>query len=279
MATFSLKIALFLSFFATLIGCSPTYYKVNLINAPNFREKGQTHLAAHIGGYGAEVQAAYAITDHLAIQGNYEKGEYVRTTTTSTSLFSSSTTTKTTSTEGALGEFAIGYFKPLNESIAMGLYGGYGSGRVDNNWDFEGASSAKLRKYFLQGTVGTNDENFQVIGSAKLARLNYYDLRQTYTNQGYIDAFNVLKSPLTVVELGAVIRVGFKHVKFQLQGNFISSSTITNPQFQPEALSIGLGICVQLGGNKNEMKDENEKKNEKKKKYEKKDKTYKYELF
>jgi hypothetical protein len=293
MTTFTLKTVLFFSFFATLIGCSPVYYKPSLVNAPNFQKKGQTYLAAHsslglgssVEGFGTtisnhstsigDIQAAYAFADHFAIQGNYESGDNQQTITYAP-FFGTTTPTKKTRTEGALGECAVGYFRPLNESIALGLYGGYGSGWIDNNWNTDGASSAKLSKYFLQGTIGTigkNAKRFEVIGSAKLARLNYYDLRQTYTNQGCIDAFNVLKSPLTVVEFGGVARLGFEHIKFQFQSSFIASSTITNPPFQYDGLSIGLGICVQLGGNKNEMKDE------KKKKCEKKDKTYKYEFF
>ncbi len=263
------NILLIISVLST-IGCSPTYYQPTLVNAPNFHKKGQAYLAAHSSlGFAptligatitdfssliCDVQAAYAITDHWAIQGNYEKGEYGKTTT-STAFFSTKTTTQKTMTKGTLGEFAIGYFRPINESIALSLYGGYGSGWIDNNWDFEGASSAKLRKYFLQGTIGTigtNAKRFELIGSAKLARLNYHDLSQTYTEQTYIDAFNVLKTPFTIAEFGTVARVGFKNIKFQLQGSFMHLFTITNPPLQYEGLSVGLGICVQFNKETNQ---------------------------
>jgi hypothetical protein len=250
MTTLSLKTVLFFSVLLTLNSCAPVYYKPNLMNVPNFRKKGQSYLAVHIS-YGGEIQAAYAISEHFAVLGNYEMLENPRTTT-STPLFSSQKVTQTTNTKAALGELAVGYFTPLTQELTLGVYGGCGSGYVENNWDFEGASSVKFNKYFLLTTFGLGNRYIELIGSAKLASLNYYDLRQNYTIQKYIDAFNDLKTPISIAETGLTLRFGFKPVKVQIQGNLMYFLKTTTPEFENNfyPLSVGLGICVQLNTKK-----------------------------
>lgn len=224
------------------IGCAPTYYRPTLMNAPNFQKKGQTYFAAHLGGYGGDVQAAYAFAEHFAVQGNFGTADYEETTN-ATPPPGSGTTAQTRSTKGSLAEVAVGYFRPLDDVINLGIYGGYGWGGVKNDWDIEGASSAKLRKYFLQGTVGVNGKRVECIGSLKLAGLDYHDLSQTYTNQTYIEEFDVLRNTLMVAEYGVAVRVGFKNVKFQLQGNAMRQLTATKALFRREGSSIGVGVC------------------------------------
>jgi hypothetical protein len=251
------KMLLFFSLISA-VGCSPVYYKPNLANVPNFREKGQAYLAAHITN-GGEIQAAYAVNEHFAVLANYETAENPRTTTYS-ELFSSTIITKKTNTKGALGEFAVGYYAPLDKHLAWGLYGGYGSGYVENNWDFEGASSGKMRKYFLLSTLGLGNKYVEFICSAKLARLNYYDLRQNYKVQEYIDAFNVLKTPTTIVEIGSTLRFGLKNIKIQVQTNLMIIRKVSVPEFPSYPFSVGLGVCTQLNTKRSENKDEIERK-------------------
>jgi hypothetical protein len=245
MKTILFNVSILLALFTT-IGCSPVYYKPALMNSPNFREKGQVHLAANLADAGGDIEAAYAITQHFAIQGNF-LGAKKQTETTST--VGTVTTKNTTTTNGSLGEIAAGYFSPLGKNGTFGLYGGYGLGKVKNDWNTEGVSSANFGKLFIQPTLGLRWNYVELIGSIKLANLNYTNLNQTFKKQAYIDQFNVLKNAIPIMETGLTLRVGAKRVKLQLQANSLKILRNSIPLFQYEESSFGAGICVQLNGN------------------------------
>jgi hypothetical protein len=246
MKTTNFNALVFCMLFAS-IGCSPVYYKPTLMNTPNFREKDQVHLAANIGAAGGDIEAAYAITNHFAVQGNYMAGS--RSTETTQTVGTTSTTTKKI-TNGGLGEVAAGYFMPLGTVGTFGLYGGYGLGKVKNDWNTEGSSSANFNKLFIQPSLGLRWDYFEVIISTKLANLNYTNLNQTFKNQTYIDQFNVLKNRIPIMETSLTLRGGGKRVKGQLQANALKILKNSIPLFQYEESSFGVGICVQLNGHK-----------------------------
>jgi hypothetical protein len=233
------KMLLFFSLISA-VGCSPVYYKPNLMNVPNFCNKDEAFLVANLCDVGSEVQAAYAVTDHIGVQVNYATFSNKKTTETTQNTSPQNVTT------GLLTEGAIGYYEPFGEGFAFGIYAGYGVGNVQNNWNTQGSSSANLSKIFIQPTLGLKAKYFEWVISAKLANLTYSNLKHNYTNVEFINQFNLLKDPIPVWETAGIVRFGGKHVKLQLQTVIASTLNSTKPQFSMEGSSLGVGLCVQL---------------------------------
>jgi hypothetical protein len=62
-----------------LTSCGP--YRQNVVNAPLMQQKGQTQISGHVSFNGLEGQAAYALTNKIALLANYsdmglQKKEY-----------------------------------------------------------------------------------------------------------------------------------------------------------------------------------------------------------
>ena len=241
--------------FLAALGCSPVYYQPNLMNMPNFRKKGEVYLATNLGGNGGDAQVAYSFSDHFMVQGNYMEGVYKDSTRTITLKPKSSINIK-----GNLGEFALGYFTMLSPNETFCFLGGYGRGKIDNDWGIEGSSSANFNKLFIQSNYGLRYDYFEIVTSLKLANLTYYNQEQSFKNQTFIDQFDVIRSPIPIVEAGMTIRGGGKNIKLQLQGTIMRPFKFSAPEFQYQVLTVGIGICVQLNGSMPYVKKPDENK-------------------
>ena len=130
----------------TAIGCSPVYYQPNLMNMPNFQQRGEAYFAASLyGNSGSDFQAAYAFADHFAVQGNFMRDMFKESV-----LLRISEPNINVNIKGHLGEFAIGYFNTLERNGTFGFFGGYGSGNIRNDWTTEGASFTSFSKPFIR---------------------------------------------------------------------------------------------------------------------------------
>lgn len=188
--------ALFLS------SCS-TVYIPNSQNIPLFQEKNQA--AASVGlamgdqSTGLDLQAAYAVTDHIAVMGNAYFGSVVE------DWVSSADTTGTIIAEGQNipyrnFEFGVGYFTKLGSSNGIfEVYGGWGIGGPQNTVD-PIREFYRNNHFFLQPNIGGR------LGAVDLAfstRLNYV-LWPEFSE--------------VLVEPGLTLRFGWEKVKFQMQG-------------------------------------------------------------
>ena len=241
------KILLAFSLFST-IGCGSTYYKPTPMTMPNFKEKDELFLAvnAHASLRGGDVQAAYAVTDHFAIQGNYMKN--LVTVTEGTVFLNPYKITK----EIAFSEYAIGYFTQKDNLGTFSLFGGYGTGKVGNVVENRGQATADFSKIFVQSSLGFREKNIEFVCSAKLAALQYTNLNHAYTSADDINRFNALKNTIPMIEFGGVMRFG-GDVKLQL---FVTSATKlgANDLFQYDYFTVGFGICTQLNTKKKPKK-------------------------
>jgi hypothetical protein len=98
---------------------------------PFFKEKGDSKLSAYISGSsgskipGADLQAGYAITNHVAITGAFysrkERDKY----------YNESDDSVINNYRRRMGEVGIGYFTTINrrKNATFNVYGGYGWGR------------------------------------------------------------------------------------------------------------------------------------------------------
>ncbi len=247
MPTFSKLLAL-LSLLAT-VSCGPTYYKPTVMNIPNFREKDEVHLATNIGtsnflySFHGDIQAAYALTNHLAIQANYMRSS------DAVSYRNATSDEFDTDRFFSLGECALGYFMPFDKHGTFSIFGGYGAGKVRNNLKLNGECSADLGKLFVQSSMGYRDENIEFIGSIKLAALSYTNRQQTLKQQYDIERFNALNGLIPMIETGWTVRFGSEKVKFQCQAT-TALELGESPLFQYSILTLSGGICVQLNAKK-----------------------------
>jgi hypothetical protein len=237
------KTLLLLSLLST-IGCSATYYKPNVMNMPNFKEKNEVFLSANLAtsdffyAFEGDVQAAYAVTKHLGIQGNYMRGsdivyEYRYQGSDEIKRFFS------------CSEAAVGYHTIYSDYLTFSVFGGYGRGRAENEVKNNGKSSADFSKLFIQPSAGFRMENVEFVISAKLASLNYKNSTQSLTEQSRRDNFFALQNTIPVVETGWMMRVGSDKLKFQLQAT-TATALGPNPLFQYSPLTLSTGFTVQL---------------------------------
>lgn len=152
-----------------LVSCSsPRYY----IYAPTvpvnpfFKEKGESKISAYISGNsgahlpGADLQAAYALTQHFALSGSFsssnEKDNYYNSEPDDSYTTEQRYRRRT-------AEIGAGYFAPLNEkkSVSFNLYGGYGWGRFTlrengkdaNSNDYYRTHESGIGKWYLQPSI------------------------------------------------------------------------------------------------------------------------------
>jgi hypothetical protein len=245
------KTLLAFSFLST-IGCGSAYYKPTSMNIPNFKEKNEFFLAAnaHVSLRGGDVQAAYAVTDHFAVQGNYMKN--LAEDNSSGGSFLNSYSIKITK-EITFGECAIGYFMQRNNFGTFSLFAGYGTGKVSNVIENRGQATADFSKVFVQSSLGFREKYAEFVCSAKLATLEYTNLNHTYTSMDKLDHLNALKNTIPMLEFGTVMRFGGEKIKAQL---FLTAATNlgTDKLFQYDLFTIGFGICTQLNTQKKSKK-------------------------
>ena len=226
------------------IGCGSTYYKPTSMNTPNFKEKNELFLAAnaHASLRGGDVQAAYALTDHFAVQGNYMKN--LAEHNSSGGSFLNSYSIKITK-EITFGECAIGYFMQRNNFGTFSLFAGYGRGKVSNVIENRGQATADFSKVFVQSSLGFREKYAELVCSAKLATLQYTNVNHTYTSTDAINNLNALKNTIPILELGTVMRFGSEKIKGQM---FLTGVTKLGGSnlFEYDYFTVGFGICTQL---------------------------------
>jgi hypothetical protein len=246
------KMLLFFSLISA-VGCStadPIYYKPTTMNIPNFKEKGDLLFATNLAlsgsteSVGIDVQGAYAITNHLAVQGSYHRG--YDTVEARGGFWNSSQGIKR---DFYFGECAIGYFAPLGEHETFSFFGGYSAAKIENDINRNGKSSANFNKWFAQLSLGTKHNVTEFVGSVKLADLNYTNLNQTYGSESDIERFNTLKLGTPMVEMGFLMRAGFDNIKIQFQAT-TSHLLAPRPLFEYDWLTLSGGICFQFNTKK-----------------------------
>ncbi len=242
------KILLAFSLLST-IGCGTAYYKPTTMTIPNFKGKSELFLAvdAYASLRGGDVQAAYVVTDHFAVQGNYMKN--LVTVTEGTVFLNPYNITK----EIAFSECAIGYFTQKDNFGTFSLFGGYGRGRVSNAIENRGQATADFSKMFIQSSLGFREKNIELIGSVKLATLQYTNLNHTYTSTNETDHLNALKNTIPMLELGTIMRFGGEKIKGQM---FLNGAAALGGSelFKYDYFTVGFGICTQLSTKKKPKK-------------------------
>jgi hypothetical protein len=214
-----------------------------------FKEKGETRIQAQYtstaaqgddASDGFEIQTAYAVGNHTALQLNF--------------FYASENEQEYGSGSGNYIEAAYGYFKPFaKKRCVFEIYAGVGFGGVNNifkntsNYITEQAKTS-ITKFFVQPSLGFTTKYFDAAFSSKFSLVNLGLKNSTLSKENneydyeYVESLRNGKSYF-FWEPGLMIRGGFEHVKVVMQ----LTETIMSDNTQPISDgSISLGLVVSL---------------------------------
>ena len=249
MKTNSSVILMLLALAALNSSCIHYYYAPSSNNVPLFKEKKEVRIQAQystvgiradgskdIGGF--EMQSAYAITNHAAVQLNF--------------LHVADAEQDYGSGHGSYVEAAGGYFKPLhNKNWIFETYGGFGIGTVNSIYGTSSESAkTSITKFFAQPSFGYSRNHFAFAVSSKFSLVDFGVRSSTIskdnnpTDYDYVESFKKGKSYFWW-EPGFMIRGGFKHVQVFLQATYTVMNDNNLPFFNSNS-SIGIVVPFKI---------------------------------
>ncbi len=221
---------------------SCSVYVPNGINAPMFAKKGEAQVAGNVGS-GVNVQAAYAVTDHVGIMAN--------------GYFNNSTVTlnndDTRKGSGKLFEAGVGYFNKSESGFAFETYAGAGFGNLTIDRSIVSTKANKTfetsaTKFFVQPTVGYSSKHFEVGFTPRFSMLKYTKPTTTYTAAELsADKFVAIEQTNWMfIEPTLTIRGGGEKLKAQIQVG--RSFKLNSEDLGYSAGILNLGIVYKFGG-------------------------------
>lgn len=220
----------------TINACS--VYTPNALNVPLLKNKNDLSVGLQVGS-GGNLQAAYAISNHVGIMGN---AMGVKNEVTINDNIRSG--------KGSLYELGLGYFASSGKNV-FELYSGAGIGKVDIDKKFTSLNitrnfNADGRRIFIQPSFGRVGRNFEIAFSTRFSFVKYRNVVTTYTVDDLTsDNFaNIDRPSWLFIEPALTLRAGSEKLKFQLQ---IGKSIKTNTQgLGYESGIFNLGLIARL---------------------------------
>jgi len=254
---------------SSIVHCSCThyYYVANVQNIPMLQEKKDLYVSGFMGvGDGSqsiELQTAYAAGEKIGVmadfmtawRGKVSNNDYKR---------------------GTYFDGAIGYFKPLSETLVFEIYGGAGISsqrheyEPDDYWtgvvsQYEGSSELSSVKFFIQPSLGFKMQPlfkltkpgfpFEFALSARTCRLSYTRL---INNSTFEDLDHINEKKHYFIEPALTMRMGGENIKMQFQFSF--SAYLGNPSlYFYEEVHLSGGVVFNIPPKKNINTDSNPK--------------------
>jgi hypothetical protein len=194
-----------------LSSCTTTLYKSNAVNTPLFHEEKQTRISAGPGN----VQAAYAITDHVGIMGNIFWEKYEK---------------DNKDNSGNLIEVGAGYFTPILPDMIFETYGGIGLGKISFDETLNaGQNNTRKRNYdvngmrwFIQPGIGYANPYFEAAFTPRFSFVSFSNFSSSGYTAEEIEKENLDKNTIEntmwmFVEPAITLRGGYKWIKLQAQ--------------------------------------------------------------
>ena len=235
----------------SLQSCVHYYYGPNSNNIPLLKKSGDINISAGIskapGTSGFELQTAVAAGKHIGIMANYYSSKGEDNSTLRWEGFTNPQTPYNESGSGQYLEGAIGYFTRINDIAIFEVYGGYGTGSINNSYSQYGSTKLSASKLFLQPSLGFSLENGELEGavSSRFARVSL-------TPQGpdVIDSHPAQQAQAELRKMGShffwepglMLRGGFKNIKLQLQYTHSTEGKRHIYQTQQGVLSLSVLI-------------------------------------
>jgi hypothetical protein len=225
--------------------CVHYYYAPSANNVPLFKEKSEARVQAQLSSgnnySGFDIQSAYAISNHAAVQLNI--------------FHASEDDDEYGSGNGTYVEVAGGYYKPSpNKHWIFETYAGIGLGGVKNIYgngsvtstSFYPEAKTSVTKLFLQPSFGFTSNHFAMAVSSKLSTIktgvNSSSLTKDYDEYEY-EQLNALKGKSYFFwEPGIMLRGGFKSVQFLLQ----YTHSFGNSSLPADDANVSFGIVIPI---------------------------------
>lgn len=216
-------------------------YMPNTHNTPMFRESGEFQGSVYAAA-GVDLQAAYAVTDHVALMGNYS---HLSSKETDQELQSPDYTRKNSFWEGGLGVFEA------TKKTRYELFAGYGKGTGTSASQYyffypdfgqqKIVATGNYSRIFIQPAIGTNNRKFNVTFAPRFSLVEFSDFTSSGIThepdekpQLFIEP--ALCSKFTIVgNLEGVLQVG------------ITVPTKSDVYFEYESFQASVGIQLHLG--------------------------------
>lgn len=205
-----------------LSSCSHYYYVAPPKTVPLFKEKNEYRASIGVGDAEEmtilDVQAAYSITDHIAISASYMK---VWGGTKDAGNWG----------EGNYYDVALGYYTPITDLLMFEVFGGIGSSKQHHQYEKDkGTSDLAFTNFYIQPTLGISLKRFDFAFSPTFSLVRFGKVDQ-YLIAGALekDKLNAIANNRNSVNFEPcfTVRGGFDYVKIQLQ--IMSSSNLSNP--------------------------------------------------
>ncbi|MES2239887.1 MAG: hypothetical protein V4497_06450 [Bacteroidota bacterium] len=230
-----------------ITGCGPSYYVPNSQNIPIMKAKGQTNLGFDFNESdytrGFEIQAAHAITNHIALQFN---GDWVKNAKDGY-LGEAPNEFKA---KGSMLEIGAGYFKGIASNLTFETYGLLCFGKIDyeNTTTNINAFSAKFNRLGIQPSLSYSRKHFSSSLSSRIVHLKYKDINASQNSTNFDPNYLKTNNSYWLLEPALTIQVGSENLKLQLQ--YVYSFNLTNPSFEQELDIISLGLKINLNPKK-----------------------------
>lgn len=244
-------------------GCSHSYYVPNVQNVPVFRQAGDNNFLVSTGssmddgGTMLDLQGAYALTNNIALTGEYFYHEKFTSDEEVQSIEDATDFSK-----GSMFEIGGGYYQPVGKIGSFSLIGGYGNGKQfhhynttsygpSNYWEINsiletGTANLRYHRTFLQPSIGLTTKIVDVAFSTRLSGMHYYDVNALVEGQG--DEYNTLNrltwDSYWWIEPALTLRLGYAPVKMQMQIMMIQPLEEANPTAPTLCVNLGLTFSI-----------------------------------
>ncbi|MBD0332248.1 MAG: hypothetical protein ICV66_06295 [Chitinophagaceae bacterium] len=160
-------------------------YRQNVVNAPLMQQKGQTQLSGHISFNGWEGQAAYALTNKIAVLANYGDMGIKK------ELYSSINyeTRKHHFKEIGAGMYkktAAGRIRELFVFAGKGMTSHFIMGRTATGAISATNQEVDYSRFAIQADAGSKNKNLEYVLTPRLLAVHYYNIvdnaRSDYQN-------------------------------------------------------------------------------------------------
>ena len=156
--------------FASLLTSCQAVYLPNIRNSPLFSKKGEVQGVAAVGINGLDIQAATAVTNHIAVLASY-------------AYLDRAVTFLPYESHAWYYEGGLGYYKNFNKTC-LEIFAGYGTGQGNSQTRDPGPGlgtsqmpsgpvAGTYNKIFLQPSFGFKQRMFQFVFTFRLSSVNF----------------------------------------------------------------------------------------------------------
>jgi hypothetical protein len=205
--------------------CSPPVYHATMVNTPLLSNEGEINAAMNISVSGFEPQIAYALTDNVGLMLN---GCFNKISNDNSIYYQ----------RVQFLEIGTGYYTKIQEYVRFEAYGGLGFGNNifyyhNNNEPY--TENVPFTKFFVQPAIGSTMDFVDAAFSSRFVLAVIND-----TNASYYRYY---------IEPTVTLKIGYRYVKFVMQGGFSLPFLDDNAQLQGrlhQPLMLGFGIQANI---------------------------------